>query len=180
MGKPALISLIYFFQSCVLLQIPNTSINGGIHTERKVGNRDRERNRLGSAESEHESLLTHETTPKYLRHKQSLHHCTESGKLIYFWIIIGIHIFTYEKSFSLFFNLDKISIFLLSFPLFMIFLEEVDSGTGATAAKPLHGSNNYELTEFETRGPTYRYAKINPIHSIFILFVSLNICKKKN
>lgn len=71
---------IFVVQSCVLLQIPNTSINnGGIHTERKVGNRDRERNRVGSAESEHESLLTHET-PKYLRHKQSLHQCTESGE----------------------------------------------------------------------------------------------------
>lgn len=66
-------------QSCVLLQVPSTTVNGGIHTERKVGNRDRERNRVGSGESEHESLLVHENTPKYVRHKQ-LQLCTEQGK----------------------------------------------------------------------------------------------------
>lgn len=67
------------FQSCVLLQIPNTTVNGGIHTERKVGNRDRERNRIGSmGESEHESLLVHENTPKYTRNNQ-LNLCSEQG-----------------------------------------------------------------------------------------------------
>ena len=68
-------------QNCVLLQIPNTSINnGGIHAEPKVGNRDRERNRIGSGESERESLLIHENTPKYLRQKSI--HSSEQGKLI--------------------------------------------------------------------------------------------------
>lgn len=56
-------------------------MNGGIRTERKVGNRDREQNRVGSGESEHESLLMHENTPKYARHKQ-LQLCTEQGKRI--------------------------------------------------------------------------------------------------
>lgn len=70
-------------QSCVLLQIPSTTVNGGIHTERKVGNRerDRERNRIGSmGESEHESLLVHENTPKFTRNNQ-LNLCSEQGKL---------------------------------------------------------------------------------------------------
>lgn len=62
----------------MLLQIPNTTVNGGIHTERKVGNRDRERNRIGSGESEHESLLVHENTPKYTRNNQ-LNLCSEQG-----------------------------------------------------------------------------------------------------
>lgn len=57
-------------------------MNGGIHTERKVGNRDRERNRIGSGESEHESLLVHENTPKYTRNNQ-LNLCSEQGKLAY-------------------------------------------------------------------------------------------------
>lgn len=45
-----------------------------MHAEPKVGNRDRERNRIGSGESERESLLLHETaavTPKYLRTQRS-------------------------------------------------------------------------------------------------------------
>lgn len=57
-------------------------MNGGIHTERKVGNRDRERSRIGSGESEHESLLVHENTPKYTRNNQ-LNLCSEQGKLAY-------------------------------------------------------------------------------------------------
>ncbi|KAG4078262.1 hypothetical protein HA402_012972 [Bradysia odoriphaga] len=65
-------------QNCILLQIPTTSINGGIHAEPKVGNRDRERNRMGSGESERESLLIHENTPKYIRRK-SLHVCAEQA-----------------------------------------------------------------------------------------------------
>lgn len=64
-------------QSCILLQIPSTTVNNGaVHTEPKVGNRDRERNRIGSGESERESLLLHETaavTPKYLRTQRSVH-----------------------------------------------------------------------------------------------------------
>lgn len=65
-------------QNCILLQIPNTSVNGGIHAEPKVGNRDRERNRIGSGESERESLLIHENTPKYIRQK-TIHICTDQG-----------------------------------------------------------------------------------------------------
>lgn len=60
------------------MQIPSTTVNGGIHTERKVGNRDRERNRIGSGESEHESLLVHENTPKFSRNNQ-LNLCSEQG-----------------------------------------------------------------------------------------------------
>uniref|UniRef100_A0A182M3H5 Uncharacterized protein n=1 Tax=Anopheles culicifacies TaxID=139723 RepID=A0A182M3H5_9DIPT len=55
----------------MLQQVTSTSVNGGIHAEPKVGNRDRERTRVGSAESERESLLTQENTPKQLlKHKQ--------------------------------------------------------------------------------------------------------------
>ncbi|XP_031637375.1 uncharacterized protein LOC116349882 isoform X2 [Contarinia nasturtii] len=63
--------------SCVLLQIPSTTVNGGMHAERKVGNR--ERNRIGSGESEHESLLFHENTPKYTRNNQ-LNLCSEQDE----------------------------------------------------------------------------------------------------
>ncbi|XP_049281027.1 uncharacterized protein LOC125762687 isoform X1 [Anopheles funestus] len=58
-------------QFTLLQQVTSTSVNGGIHAEPKVGNRDRERTRVGSAESERESLLTQENTPKQLlKHKQ--------------------------------------------------------------------------------------------------------------
>lgn len=78
-----------------MLQIPNTSSNGGVHTERKVGNKDRERNHIGSCESEHESLLTFETTQKYLRTKQ-MSKCSEQGKMdfsssvLYFFFLIDV------------------------------------------------------------------------------------------
>lgn len=74
-----------------MLQIPTNTVNGGIHTERKVGNRDRERNRIGSGESEHESLLIHENTPKYTRNNQ-LNLCSEQGKLS--WKLLSTLIFT--------------------------------------------------------------------------------------
>ncbi|XP_049281030.1 uncharacterized protein LOC125762687 isoform X2 [Anopheles funestus] len=58
-------------QQQIQQQVTSTSVNGGIHAEPKVGNRDRERTRVGSAESERESLLTQENTPKQLlKHKQ--------------------------------------------------------------------------------------------------------------
>ncbi|XP_035890835.1 uncharacterized protein LOC118502590 isoform X1 [Anopheles stephensi] len=58
-------------QFTLLQQVTSTSVNGSIHAEPKVGNRDRERTRVGSAESERESLLTQENTPKQLlKHKQ--------------------------------------------------------------------------------------------------------------
>lgn len=41
-----------------------------------MGNRDRERTRIGSGDGEHESLLIHENTPKYVRNK---HLCVEQG-----------------------------------------------------------------------------------------------------
>lgn len=43
-----------------------------------MGNRDRERNRIGSGESERESLLINENTPKYIRQK-SLHVCADQA-----------------------------------------------------------------------------------------------------
>lgn len=43
-----------------------------------MGNRDRERNRIGSGESERESLLIHENTPKYIRPK-TVHVCAEQA-----------------------------------------------------------------------------------------------------
>lgn len=123
-----------------------------------MGNRDRERNRLGSGESEHESLLIHETPSKYIRHKQSLHLCTESGR--------G------EKEFkcTITYNFNSYIFFSFHFCFVYGFIEEADSGAGVTSTKPLHGTNNYELTELDTRGPTYRYAKINLTHPIHLMF----------
>lgn len=43
---------------------------------------------------------------------------------------------------------------------------EISGGASATlSGRPLHG-NNYELSEFDTRGPTYRYDLSNTIPEI--------------
>lgn len=128
-------------QSCVLLQVPSTTVNGGIHTERKVGNRDRERNRVGSGESEHESLLVHENTPKYVRHKQ-LQLCTEQGKR---------HRNEFLAQFMTRLMCARVCVF------FGIADEGDINGAAASGSRNALGNNNYELTEFDTRGPTYRY-----------------------
>lgn len=66
-------------QGCVLLQIPNSSGNGAIHAERPAGHKDRDRSHMAIGESEQESLLTFENTPKFLRNKQ-LSKSSDQGK----------------------------------------------------------------------------------------------------
>ncbi|XP_059621517.1 uncharacterized protein LOC132265076 isoform X1 [Phlebotomus argentipes] len=107
-------------------QISSTSINGGIHAEPKVGNRDRERTRIGSGESERESLLVHDITPKYnIKHKQ-LFMCTEQQQQQ------GVDSDTNSGC--------------------ALIVED----TGGTQAKTINGNNNYELSEFDSKTPTYR------------------------
>lgn len=107
-------------------QISSTSINGGIHAEPKVGNRDRERTRIGSGESERESLLVHDITPKYnIKHKQ-LFMCTEQQQQQ------GVDSDTNSGC--------------------ALIVED----TGGTQGKTINGNNNYELSEFDTKAPSYR------------------------
>lgn len=110
------------------LQVTNTSINGGLHTEPKVGNRDRERSRMSSGESERESLLIHENPqpPRYLKNKH-LYGCMETGAP-------GGESDTNSNCALI-----------------------VEDASAVAAAKSINGNNNYELTEFDTKAPTYRY-----------------------
>lgn len=109
-----------------LTQVTSTSINGGLHTEPKVGNRDRERSRMSSGESERESLLIHENPPpRYLKNKH-LFGCTETGAP-------GGESDTNSNCALI-----------------------VEDASAAATAKSINGNNNYELTEFDTKAPTYR------------------------
>ncbi|XP_037924771.1 uncharacterized protein LOC119660349 isoform X1 [Hermetia illucens] len=111
-----------------LTQVTNTSINGGLHTEPKVGNRDRERSRMSSGESERESLLIHENPqpPRYLKNKH-LYGCMETGAP-------GGESDTNSNCALI-----------------------VEDASAVAAAKSINGNNNYELTEFDTKAPTYRH-----------------------
>lgn len=124
-------------------------MNGGIHTERKVGNRerDRERNRIGSSESEHESLLVHENKPKFIRNNQ-LNLCSEQGELS----LLGNN----------FLPVHLMPWYLNVTECFLLLQDEVEISAGAPVAtrssrSNIHSGNNYELSEFDARGPTYRY-----------------------
>lgn len=144
-------------------QVTNTSINGGIHAEPKVGNRDRERTRIEAAESERESLLNtqQENTPKLLKHKQlytcinEQHVCsgsgtgggggdgsggTGSGGGGHAPHGCGGCESDTNSNCALIVEDNNTS--LLSGP--------------AGATKTINGNNNYELSEFDTKAPTYR------------------------
>lgn len=90
---------------------------------------------MGSGESERESLLIHETTPKYFRQK-SIHGQQEPG---------GKHTRRHHKwpQFA-----------HVTFSPANYFFAEDASASGA--AKTINGNNNFELTEFDTKAPTYR------------------------
>uniref|UniRef100_A0A182P780 Tetraspanin n=1 Tax=Anopheles epiroticus TaxID=199890 RepID=A0A182P780_9DIPT len=156
-------------QQQIQQQVTSTSVNGGIHAEPKVGNRDRERTRVGSAESERESLLTQENTPKQLlKHKQlytcineqqqqqqqqQQHICGQSSLAGSSGAPAsasggpaggaGGGCESDTNSNCALLVEDNNGPSLLS------------AATGTT--KTINGNNNYELCEFDAKVPTYRY-----------------------
>ncbi|XP_058129779.1 uncharacterized protein LOC131286795 [Anopheles ziemanni] len=152
-------------QFTLLQQVTSTSVNGGIHAEPKVGNRDRERTRVGSAESERESLLTQDNTPKQmLKHKQLYtcineqqqqpqqqqpHSCSggavPSGSGAAAGGGVG------EAACGCESDTNSNCALLVEDPNTASLLS---SATGTT--KTINGNNNYELCEFDAKVPTYR------------------------
>jgi hypothetical protein len=118
------------------VQIP---VNGGIniHTEPKVGNRDRELTRIGSAESERESLLHTETAQHFTKHKQLYACMNEHGRSN---CGSGGHCDSDTNSNS------------------ALIVDDMNTASTASATKTINGNgnNNYELSEFDTKTSTYR------------------------
>lgn len=84
---------------------------------------------MGSQECEREALLVSENTPKFLKHKQ-LYACAElSG---------GAACIDSDTNSSC-----------------ALIIEDTGSSNPQTA-KTINGNNNYELSEFDTKAPTYR------------------------
>ncbi len=116
-------------------QIPvNGGMNMNIHTEPKVGNRDRELTRIGSAESERESLLHSEMTPQFTAKHKQLYACmNEHGRNG------GCESDTNSNS--------------------ALIVDDANTATSSTSATKTingNGNNNYELSEFDTKTSTYR------------------------
>lgn len=110
-----------------------------IHTEPKVGNRDRELTRIGSAESERESLLHSETTPQFTAKHKQLYACmNEHGRNCGNG---GCDSDTNSNSALI---VDDAT-------------NTATSSTSATKTINGNGNNNYELSEFDTKTSTYRY-----------------------
>ncbi|XP_021704365.1 uncharacterized protein LOC110677676 isoform X2 [Aedes aegypti] len=149
-------------QEQVQQQVTSTSINGGIHAEPKVGNRDRERTRIEAAESERESLLNtqQENTPKLLKHKQ-LYTCINEQQHVCGsgsgsggatsgggsgggggGGVPGCGGCESDTNSNCALIVEDNNTSLLS------------STAGAT--KTINGNNNYELSEFDSKAPTYR------------------------
>ncbi|XP_052890031.1 uncharacterized protein LOC128298322 [Anopheles moucheti] len=151
-------------QFTLLQQVTSTSVNGGIHAEPKVGNRDRERTRVGSAESERESLLTQENTPKQLlKHKQlytcineqqQQHICGQSSLAGGSGGATGGGTGGPAGGGAGGCESDTNSNCAL--------LVEDNNGPSMLSAattgttKTINGNNNYELCEFDAKVPTYR------------------------
>lgn len=112
------------------LQIP---INGGILPEPKVGNRDRERTRIESVESERENLLVHDNTPRLVRHKQLYAVHEQSG--VCSGGCVGCDSDTNSNC--------------------ALIVDEFNAAS-ASGGKTINGSNNYELSEFDSKSPNYR------------------------
>ncbi|XP_058824046.1 uncharacterized protein LOC131684849 [Topomyia yanbarensis] len=151
-------------QFTLLQQVTSTSINGGIHAEPKVGNRDRERTRLEAAESERESLLNiphqlqqqqqqqqSEPAPKLLKHRQ-LYTCVNEQHLYSGSgggggggaggpgaAVGGCESDTNSNCALL---VEENNASLLS--------------STAGANKTINGNNNYELSEFDSKATAYR------------------------
>ena len=133
----------------------STSINGGIHAEPKVGNRDRERTRIEAAESERESLLNttqQDATPKVLKHKQlytcineqqQQHPCGGSGSG-------GLGVGAAAGGCESDTNSNCALLVEESNAALMA------SGGAGAATKTINGNNNYELSEFDNKAHTYR------------------------
>jgi hypothetical protein len=106
------------------------------HTEPKVGNRDRELTRIGSAESERESLLHPEATPQFTKHKQ-LYACMN------------------EHARANCGNGDSDTNSNSA-----LIVDDVNTATSSSSAATKtingNGNNNYELSEFDTKTSTYR------------------------
>lgn len=116
----------------LLSQIPSTVLNGGIHAEPKVGNRDRERTRFGSQDGERESLLLNDNTPKFIKHKQ-VYACGEQHHH-HMHHHVGPGGETSDTNSNC-----------------ALIIEDMNPAT-----KTINGNNNYELSEFDTKAPTYR------------------------
>ncbi|XP_058455461.1 uncharacterized protein LOC131432900 [Malaya genurostris] len=157
-------------QFTLLQQVTSTSINGGIHAEPKVGNRDRERTRLEAAESERESLLNiqhqpqqqqqqqqqqSDQTPRLLKHRQ-LYTCINEQHLYSGsgsgggggggggggsgGAAVGGCESDTNSNCALLVEENNASL--------------LSSGAGAT--KTINGNNNYELSEFDSKATAYR------------------------
>lgn len=153
------------------------SINGGLqYTEPKVGNRDRDRNRIDSMESERESLLVHENTPKLDKHNKQLYRCINSEAA-------NTAAGDSDTNSNCALIVDEITNHPLSSSSClpdkgassnaaasataqqqqqqlqhqhsMLQHQTTSSSTGA-ATKTINGNNNYELTEFENKASNYR------------------------
>lgn len=108
-----------------------------IHTEPKIGNRDRELTRLGSAESERESLLHPETTPQFTAKHKQLYACmNEHGRNC------G--------------NGGCDSSDTNSNSALIVDDANTANTSSTSATKTINGNNNYELSEFDTKTSTYR------------------------
>lgn len=96
--------------------------------------------RLGSAESERESLLHNpEATPQFTKHKQLFNCMNEHSRCG------SLHGGTACDS-------DTNSNCAL------IVDDSLNNATSSTASKTINGNNNYELNEFDTKTSTYRWA----------------------
>lgn len=116
-----------------------------IHTEPKVGNRDRELTRIGSAESERESLLYPETTPQFTTKHKQLYACMNEHGRGNCGNGTGCDSDTNSNS--------------------ALIVDDVNTATtSSSATKTINGNgnnnnnnnNNYELSEFDTKTSTYR------------------------
>lgn len=112
-----------------------------LNTEPKVGNRDRELTRIGSAESERESLLHPEATPQFMAKHKQLYACmNEHGR--------GGNCGNGMDSDT---NSNS-----------ALIVDDVNPAMASSSAtKTINGSgnnnnNNYELSEFDTKASTYR------------------------
>lgn len=124
-------------------QVPmNGGINSGI--EPKVGNRDREMTRIGSVESERESLLHHpEATPQFTKHKQ-LYACMNEHSRCG-----GAHQGVSGNGCDSDTNSNC-----------ALIVDDMNTATTSASATTktinANGNNNYELSEFDTKTSTYR------------------------
>jgi hypothetical protein len=127
------------YHCCNNFQIP---VNGGMNIQNipKVGNRDRELTRIGSAESERESLLHTEATPQFTKHKQLYACMNEHGRTHCAGGGIGCDSETNSNSALIVDDVNTAS----------------SASTSATKTINGNGNNNYELSEFDAKTSTYR------------------------